>query len=649
MLSNKPIEELCRKLRPILGEQIEKIYLKYSLSTDRDERLEAEKLVHALYHKHLGKSLLSDEILLEPPRKEQAEAEYELGTVVYADRDLYNFGFREKDWIRHMCVTGMSGSGKTTFAYTILGNMIIKKKPFLVFDWKRSFRSVLKVDKTSFVFPVGNENIKNYFRVNINIPPPGVGPKQWITIIADLLSEAYQTSYGVHKIITETMHEIFKEFDVYEGSGNYPNWYQIKERLEEKDRILGEKRSSREYEWVTSALRIAHELTFGSFGEVINYKGNDLIDISELMKHRIVFELDGLSNAEKKFFTNFILTYIYKEKKSDPENLCNDFRNLILVDEAHNIFLKERPNFLEESITERMFREIREYGVGLICLDQHVSKLSDVVSGNSACNIAFQQQLPEDIRSISSLMQLDDRYENKRKYFSMLPVGQAIVKLAERYNNPFLIKAKFIDAKKLRVNDEALEIELENRIKNIAKKELKESRIASEFQIIEYHAKKQDYEKKRKPVINHIQKDLVIFMTSLIDKGFGLKNIRTEMIKQGYKHGDINVAITNITYDKYVKAHQNELLNKSSSQIIKELSKEQIDALEKLGRHTYTTSGLYRALQLSSRKGTELKKSLQRLGLIGVIEEKTHKGMSKKIFLTPKGIELLEKAGIPLI
>ncbi|MFP4401379.1 MAG: ATP-binding protein [Candidatus Woesearchaeota archaeon] len=648
MLSNKPIEELCRKLRPILGEQIEKIYLKYSLSTDRDERLEAEKLVHALYHKHLGKSLLSDEILLEPPRKEQAEAEYELGTVVYADRDLYNFGFREKDWIRHMCVTGMSGSGKTTFAYTILGNMIIKKKPFLVFDWKRSFRSVLKVDKTSFVFPVGNENIKNYFRVNINIPPPGVGPKQWITIIADLLSEAYQTSYGVHKIITETMHEIFKEFDVYEGSGNYPNWYQIKERLEEKDRILGEKRSSREYEWVTSALRIAHELTFGSFGEVINYKGNDLIDISELMKHRIVFELDGLSNAEKKFFTNFILTYIYKEKKSDPENLCNDFRNLILVDEAHNIFLKERPNFLEESITERMFREIREYGVGLICLDQHVSKLSDVVSGNSACNIAFQQQLPEDIRSISSLMQLDDRYENKRKYFSMLPVGQAIVKLAERYNNPFLIKAKFIDAKKLRVNDEALEIELENRIKNIAKKELKESRIASEFQIIEYHAKKQDYEKKRKPVINHIQKDLVIFMTSLIDKGFGLKNIRTEMIKQGYKHGDINVAITNITYDKYVKAHQNELLNKSSSQIIKELSKEQIDALEKLGRHTYTTSGLYRALQLSSRKGTELKKSLQRLGLIGVIEEKTHKGMSKKIFLTPKGIELLEKAGIPL-
>jgi hypothetical protein len=656
MLSNATIEELCKKLRPILGEQIEKLYMKYSVSTDRDERLEIEKLVNALYHKHLSKSLLSDNIMLEPPEKEVIEAEYSLGTVMYSDKELYTFGLREKDWIRHMCVTGMSGSGKTTFAYTILGSMILKNKPFLVFDWKRSFRPLLKVDKKSLIFTIGNENIKNLFRTNINIPPPGVGPKQWITIIADLLSEAYQTSFGVHKIITEVLHEAFKDFGVYQGSKNYPNWYQIKDRLETKEKELAEKRSSREYEWVTSAMRIAHELTFGSFGEVINYKGYDRVDLSELMKHQVVFELDGLSNAEKKFFTSFVLTYIFKEKKSDPDNLSNEFKHLILVDEAHNIFLKDRPNFVEEPITEVIFREIREFGESLVCLDQHISKLSDVVSGNSACNIAFQQQLPEDIKAVSSLMQLDNfREGNQKKYFSMLPVGQAIVKLAERYNNPFVIKSQFIDVKKLKVSDKVLEEEMEERAQDIERKHIKELGVSQrevveeKFNAMEYHEKKKEFEMSRKGITNHIQKDLVLFIESLIKKGYDIKAIRAFLKEKNYKTTDIAVAITNITYENHIKAQQNVLKNKSCSTIIKDLTKTQIEALERLGQHNYAVTELYKSLQLSSRKGNDLKNSLTALGLIDVIEEKFHGGFRKRICLSNKGITLLEKAGIPVI
>ena len=110
MLSNTPIEDLCRKLRPIMGERIERLYLKYSVSTDRDERLEVEKMVHALYHKHMGKSLLNDDILLEPPMEEQIKGDYQLGRIIYAEKELYPFCLREQDWIRHMCVTGMYGS-----------------------------------------------------------------------------------------------------------------------------------------------------------------------------------------------------------------------------------------------------------------------------------------------------------------------------------------------------------------------------------------------------------------------------------------------------------------------------------------------------------------------------------------------------------
>ena len=672
MLSNTPIEDLCRKLRPIMGERIEKLYLKYSVSTDRDERLEVEKMVHALYHKYMGKSLLNDDILLEPPLKEQIEGDFQLGTIVYAEKELYPFCLREQDWIRHMCVTGMSGSGKTTFAYTILGAMILRKKPFLVFDWKRSFRPLLKADDNIMVFTVGNESIKNFFRVNINIPPPGVGPKQWITIQADMLSEAYQTSYGVHKVITEVLDKAFQDFKVYQGSQNYPNWYQIRDRLEKMQVDLESKKSSREYEWVTSALRIAHGLTFGSFGEVINYKGKDLMDMDELLRSQVVFELDSLSNSEKKFFTQYILTYVFRKLKSDPNNLTNKFKHMILVDEAHNIFLKDRPQFMEESITDTIFREIREFGESLVCLDQHISKLADVVSGNSACNIAFQQQLPEDIRGAAELMQLIERRDDRRKYFSMLPVGHAIVKLSERYNNPFLIKAPYIDIKKNRVNDQELEKEMDGRSRNVKRaktatsteEEEEEKRKLFDMKKVfytsgvsdaredddtmNYMAMKKEYESQRKPIKNHHQRDLVLIIAELINKGKDIPKIKEGLKKQGYKSSDITAAVTNIDYDTYLKAEQNALKNKSNSQMLKFLTKEQMAFLEQIAQRSYSVTELYRTLQFSGRKGNEIKQGLEKLELIQTVEERSQKGVKKKICLTPKGSELLEKAGIPI-
>ncbi|MFW6230828.1 MAG: hypothetical protein ACOC32_02275, partial [Nanoarchaeota archaeon] len=342
------------------------------------------------------------------------------------------------------------------------------------------------------------------------------------------------------------------------------------------------------------------------------------------------------------------------------------------VDEAHNIFLKDRPQFMEESITDMMFREIREFGESIVCLDQHVSKLADVVSGNSACNIAFQQQHPDDIRAASELMQLNDRRDDKRKYFSMLPVGYAIVKLAERYHNPFVIKAPYIDIKKNRVNDQILEQEMEGRVKNVKRMKVhteseEEAQIRRNVKQMEkvfytsgvsdarengdflnYQAQKKAYEAERKPIKNHHQRDLVLVIGELIDKGVDLKHAKEALVKQNYKRSDITTAITNIDYDKYLKAQQNAMKNSSSAELLKFLTKPQMEFLEQVAQRSYTVSELYRTLQVSGRKGNELKKNLTDLDLIKTVEERSEKGMKKKILLTPKGSTLLEKAGIPM-
>lgn len=442
------VEDICKKLKPILGKKSDQLYLKYALSENREDREQIQRMLSVLYEKHLNTTLLDEKILLEPPRAKLIEGTYPLGTVIYADKDICTFGLREQDWPRHLCITGMSGSGKTTFAFQILGNFLLHDKPFMVFDWKKSFRPLLNLDKSIACFTIGNNQVSNFFRININRPPKGVGPKEWVSILCDLIVESFFASFGVHKVLRETLDQAFRDFGVYAGSSNYPTWRQIKDRLEEKaDEMHG--RRGRESEWMESALRIADSLTFGNFGDAINTKDRYGFTVEELLNRKVLFELHALGTAEKKFFCEFILSYIYFDKKFNQEGYSEKFKSAILVDEAHHIFLKDKPNFVKEGITEVVYRELREYGISLICLDQHISKLSDVVAGNSATTIAFQQILPQDVEAISGLMQMRDR----RKYFSMLPVGQAIVRLAERHYEPFQIRIPFITTKNKSVPD----------------------------------------------------------------------------------------------------------------------------------------------------------------------------------------------------
>lgn len=441
------IEEISSKLKPILGKKIDELYFRYSMSDSPEERNQIIQILSALYQKYLGQ-FLERKVLLEPPEKNAVSGEYEISKVVYANKELFPFALREQDWPRHVCISGMSGSGKTTLALNILQRFIEKDKPFLVFDWKKSFRSLIHTDPSIMCFTVGNDSISNLFKTNINIPPKGVSPKEWINTLCDLLTESFCVSFGVHKILLETLDEVFEGWGVYKGSPHYPNWQHIKRMLE----IKAKEARGREATWYESALRIASVLTFGDFGKVINYDGKKSLSVEELFDKKVIFELNSLGNIEKKFFAEYLLTYIFKLKKANSEKTTDGFNHAILVDEAHNIFLKAKTYFVTESVTDMVYREMREYGTCLICLDQHISKLSDTVKGNSACHIAFQQQLPQDVYDISSIMQILERKE----IFTQLPVGFAVVKLSERYTSPFLIKVPYTDLRNSTISDEKI-------------------------------------------------------------------------------------------------------------------------------------------------------------------------------------------------
>ncbi|MFA4960339.1 MAG: DUF87 domain-containing protein [Candidatus Pacearchaeota archaeon] len=621
MTLDKPltVEEICNKLRPVYGKKVDEIYFRYTIADSKEEKEEILHLLSALFQKNLN-LLLDKGVLLEPPLENAIDGDYNLATVVYAKRKLFPFKLREQDWPRHVCITGMSGSGKTTFAFKIIESLIKHNKPFLIFDWKKSFRPLISADSSTMLFTVGEEKVSNLFKTNINEPPKGVAPKEWINVISDLLTEGFNASFGVHKVILETLDESFKEWGIYNGSENYPTWNHIKWRLEQK---MDECKQGRESGWLESALRIATIMTFGEFGKVVNYKGNDSFSVEDLLSKKVILELNALGNIEKKFFCEFVLTYIYKLKKARQNQASYGFDHAIIVDEAHNIFLKKPTNFALESVTDMIYREMREYGTGLICLDQHISKISDTVKGNSACHIAFQQQLPQDIYDVSELMQLKE----KKHYFSELPVGSAIVKLSERHPQPFLIEVPYAEIRNIQVNDE----DIKGRMQAMVMNQDYEKKVDPEFdEKIENPVDVQREKSVREILYNWIVENL--------DAGIELKEIE-KILEQSKSQGKYTtsdiIAVINRVFERQLSLEKNNNEIPIRQEEISEpqqLNPDQqklIDFLRENPKHELSTVEVYQKLGLSARKGTKVKNELEQKNLIKIEELKYEKGWKK--------------------
>lgn len=611
------VEEICNKLRPVYGKKIDEVYFRYTIAEGREEKEEIAHLLTTLYQKNLN-LLLDKGVLLEPPKEGVIDGDYSLATIVYAGKKMFPFNMREKDWPRHVCITGMSGSGKTTLAFNIVESFIKHNKPFLIFDWKKSFRPLVSSGSPVMLFTIGSSKISNYFRTNINEPPKDVDPKEWVNVLCDLLTESFNASFGVHKVLLETLDEAFKEWGIYHGSGNYPTWNHIKWRLEEKMR---ECRASRESGWLESALRIATVMTFGEFGRILNYKGEESVSVEDLLNKKVVMELNALGNVEKKFFCEFVLTYIYKLKKARQNRANKTFDHAIIVDEAHNIFLKKPTNFSNESVTDMIYREMREYGTSLICLDQHISKISDTVKGNSACHIAFQQQLPQDIFDVSELMQLRER----RHYFSELPVGSAIVKLSERYAYPFLIEVPFAEARNNDVSDEEIKGKMECFKLN------REYEVKSDP---EFNAEIENPSSVVKDVkYKSVQDILYDFVRGYLEKGIELNEIEKileENKGSRYTTADI-IRVINKVFDAQMLESKKE--NSELPEDLNEDHRKIIKFLLDNPNHSMSTVEVYRLVGLSARKGTKIKNELEKKGLIKIEEVKYPKGWKKIIRL----------------
>ena len=423
------VRELCRRLKPVLGKKIDRIWQAYLAESDMAGRADIENTLELLASKHLNSNFEFDRSPFPPPPKEFASAgDIELGAISYADKRLYPFFFKSNRLKEHILVAGRSGSGKTNLTFMLMSGIMGRKIKVLALDWKRGYRDLLSLYPKLRVYTVGRDIAP--LRFNPLIPPKGCEPHIWIKLIVDVIASAYLGGEGVISLLVAGLDHLYRQAGIFDKQNtHYPMVQDLLAWLRTT------KLKGRAAMWKASAERILLAMTYGEFGAVLNT--NDNSHIAQLLDHNVILEMDGLSSAsDKVMFSEALTLYLYRYRLAQGPR--DKLTNMIILEEAHNLLLK-KSNEARESVLETSIRMIRQYGMGYVFVDQSASLLSKVAFANSYATIALSQKLKSDVSAIASAMNLADE---QKQALNTLPVGTAVVRLADEYPEAFLVKIR---------------------------------------------------------------------------------------------------------------------------------------------------------------------------------------------------------------
>lgn len=444
------VRELCRRLRPILGQRMDRLYMAYTLEDD-DGKKQLETYLEALSARHLPFALDQGLGDLVPPSPKQATGPYQLGTVLYAGKPAGPFGLREYEWIQHVGIFGRSGAGKTNLGFEVFRQLVLAGKPVLVLDWKRNYRDLLARPEFEGVqvYTLGRDVVP--FSFNPLIPPQGTDPRTWLKQINEVIAHAYCLGNGVLYLLMESIDAVYQEFGVYDGKvAQWPTFRDVLVKAKERNA------RGRESAWLSSTLRALASLCFGEMDRTLNQTRDQSDTIANLLEQSTILEMDALGQSDKVFLTSAVLLYIHHHRMAEGER--EHFKHAILIEEAHHVLSNERRSLIGgQSVMEITFREIREFGESIVALDQHPSKISISALGNTYCTICLNLKHKLDVSAMAQSMLLESE---EKDILGSLEVGQAVVKLQGRATRPFIIQVPEFSITKGTITDDAVRLKM---------------------------------------------------------------------------------------------------------------------------------------------------------------------------------------------
>lgn len=424
------IERIAGKLRPLIPAKVNS-WMRAREMADPELKSLIEKQIISTAYKMLGD--FNTKILLSLPPENKCKGSIHLGTVIY-DKAQWPAGISKTELLQNMGIYGRSGAGKSNFCYHLIKQLDQRGIHYLFFDQKRNLRDLLFSLKNKVnIYTAGRSLLK--FGFNPFITPPGLEPSVYIGQLVDVMASAFTLGEGAKSIVQKAIAACYRQGNACPTTDDII--VEI-DRIEAKERIRG---------WKISALRAMESLRFSNIA-------SDPISQEEMTRTLIhentVIELDGLGNSARSFLIPILYQWIFQVKLNSPGR--EKLEMAIITDEAHIVFGKQQGRS-SETLMDRLFRMTRELGIANIILDQTPTLISKAVLANCYTTIFLNLSGVTDQTLAASVCLLDSE---DRRYFSMLPVGQAICKLQGNYTSAFLLEIPWIQFNKGAVNDAQL-------------------------------------------------------------------------------------------------------------------------------------------------------------------------------------------------
>ena len=349
--------------------------------------------------------------------------------------------------VKHVFVTGMTGSGKTTSCFSLLLQLNAIHIPFLVIEpVKSEYRSLVKAVPGLQIFTIGAETAP--FRLNIFEPPPGVSVETHL----DSVEAAWNSSFTMYAPLPYVIKKVLVE--TYQSCG-----WNIRNNTLGRPIMLADFRRAAEsvarslgYEPnvtmnIESAMKVRiGNLELGKEGDVFNTAGSTPLE--SILSHPTVIELKDISHPEEKAFVAALLLSNlteYLEVKGHSKSL----KHLTVIEEAHRLLpnistAKTDPEGADSRkvMVERfgnMLAEVRAYGEGLVVVEQIPTKILPDAIKNTATKIAHRIPAADDREVLAGAMGLST---DQALGLTALTPGEAIVHIQ---NHPLPIMAAIPD------------------------------------------------------------------------------------------------------------------------------------------------------------------------------------------------------------
>lgn len=284
----------------------------------------------------------------------------------------------------HLMIVGESGFGKTYAIQCIVAELVARRIRPIIIDFGRGFD--LESAPRQFIDLARPQEV-SASQQGINLNPLQIhagdsnGPINVAVRVADCFGRVYRIGVQQHALLRDLIIELFADFGIVRAEPSTwdqrgPSCSDLNEKLKSIASSQVDKRAGKAPGLKSHISTFFLFDTFRDSGVHVNWES-----LGQSSSSTLIIQLKGLEDRTQKVVTEFLLWDLYHHlRRRGPHNLdC-----YCVLDEAHNL------SFSSDGPIDKLVREARKFGLGLILASQQPTDFGRTVFGNTASKLVFQ-------------------------------------------------------------------------------------------------------------------------------------------------------------------------------------------------------------------------------------------------------------------